>query len=98
MLSRWSIRHMRRRADAGEDRGRRENPAAMAARAEPASLTQLLLEETIQALGLPAGRLSRALIRPLVYRPANRFARLGVLFDRYMANGGFPAAPPPALA
>jgi hypothetical protein len=50
------------------------------------------LDETIEALGLPAGRLSRALIRPLVYRPANRFARLGVIFDRYMANGGFPAA------
>src|SRR3972149_2508312 len=64
----------------------------MSDQAEAASLTQLLLDETIQALGLPAGRLSRALIRPLVYRPANRFARLGVLFDRYMANGGFPAA------
>ncbi len=64
----------------------------MSDQAEAASLTQLLLDETIQALGLPAGRLSRALIRPLVYRPANRFARLGVIFDRYMANGGFPAA------
>jgi putative hemolysin len=64
----------------------------MSDQAEAASLTNLLLDETIQALGLPAGRLSRALIRPLVYRPANRFARLGVIFDRYMANGGFPAA------
>ena len=64
----------------------------MSDQAEAASLTQLLLDETIQALGLPAGRLSRALIRPLVYRPANRFARLGVIFDRYMVNGGFPAA------
>ena len=64
----------------------------MSDKTEAASLTQLLLDETIQALGLPAGRLSRALIRPLVYRPANRFARLGMLFDRYMANGGFPAA------
>ena len=64
----------------------------MSDQAEAASLTQLLLDETIQALGLPAGRLSRALIRPLVYRPANRFARLGMIFDRYMANGGFPAA------
>src|SRR3990172_5681553 len=64
----------------------------MSDQAEAAYLTQLLLDETIQALGLRAGRLSRALIRPLVYRPANRFARLGVIFDRYMANGGFPAA------
>jgi putative hemolysin len=65
---------------------------AVSDQAEAASLTTLLLDETIQAMGLPAGRLSRALIRPLVYRPANRFARLGVIFVRYMANGGFPAA------
>ena len=64
----------------------------MSDKSEAASLTTLLLDETIQALGLPAGRLSRALIGPLVYRPANRFARLGVLFDRYMAQGGFPVA------
>jgi len=59
---------------------------------EAASLTDILLDETIQAMGLPAGRLSRALIRPLLYPPANRFARLGVVFDRMMATGGFPAA------
>src|SRR3989337_4439186 len=64
----------------------------MSDQAEAASLTQLCWNERIQALGLPAGRLSRALIRPLVSRPANRFARLGMIFDRYMANGGFPAA------
>jgi putative hemolysin len=64
----------------------------MSDRAEAASLTNILLDETLQAFGLPAGRLSRALIRPLLYLPANRFARLGVVFDRYMANGGFPAA------
>ena len=64
----------------------------MSDNSEAASLTTLLLDETIQALGLPAGRLSRALLGPLVYRPANRFARLGVLFDRYMAQGGFPVA------
>jgi hypothetical protein len=59
---------------------------------QPDSLTRILLDESIEALGLPAGRLSRALIGPLLYRPANRFARLGVIFDRYMASGGFPAA------
>jgi len=64
----------------------------MSDNSEAASLTTLLLDETIKALGLPAGRLSRALLGPLVYRPANRFARLGVLFDRYMAQGGFPVA------
>jgi putative hemolysin len=64
----------------------------MSDQSEADSLTTILLDETLGALGLPAGRLSRALIRPLVYRPANRFARLGVIFDRYMANGGFPAA------
>jgi putative hemolysin len=62
----------------------------MSDQSEADSLTTILLDETLG--GLPAGRLSRALIRPLVYRPANRFARLGVIFDRYMANGGFPAA------
>jgi putative hemolysin len=59
---------------------------------EASALTRILLDETIQAMGLPAGRLSRALIGPLLYPPANRFARLGVIFDRMMANGGFPAA------
>lgn len=64
----------------------------MSDRAEAASLTRILLDETLQALGLPAGRLSRALIGPLLYPPANRFARLGVIFDRTMASGGFPVA------
>jgi hypothetical protein len=64
----------------------------MGDQAEAASLTRILLDESIQALGLPAGRLSRALIGPLLYPPANRFARLGVIFDRTMASGGFPVA------
>jgi hypothetical protein len=64
----------------------------MSDRTEAASLTEILLDETIQAMGLPAGRLSRALLRPLLYPPANRFARLGMIFDRYMVNGGFPVA------
>jgi hypothetical protein len=64
----------------------------MAEKLETASLTEILLDETIQAMGLPAGRLSRALLRPLLYPPANRFARLGMIFDRTMASGGFPAA------
>jgi putative hemolysin len=64
----------------------------MSDQVEAASLTRLLLDETIQAMGLPAGRLSRALLGPLLYPPANRFARLGVIFDRTMASGGFPAA------
>ena len=64
----------------------------MSDQAEAASLTRILLDESIQALGLPTGRLTRALIGPLLYPPANRFARLGVIFDRTMATGGFPAA------
>ena len=56
------------------------------------SLTQLLLDEFIQALGLKPGRLSRALVRPFFGPPASRFARLGVLFDDFLTTGSFPDA------
>ena len=64
----------------------------MAETTQPDSLTQILLDEFIQALGLRPGRLSRALIRPFFWPPASRFARLGVLFDLYLATGSFPEA------
>lgn len=64
----------------------------MSEQPESDSLAQILLDEFIQALGLPPGRLSRALIRPLFNAPARRFASLGVLFDRYVATGSFPEA------
>ena len=59
---------------------------------QPDSLTKILLDEFIQALGLRPGRLSRALIGPFFWPPASRFARLGVLFDLYLATGSFPEA------
>jgi len=59
---------------------------------QPDSLTKILLDEFIQALGLRPGRLSRAIIRPFFWPPASRFARLGVLFDLYLATGSFPEA------
>jgi hypothetical protein len=59
---------------------------------QPDSLTKILLDEFIQALGLRPGRLSRALIRPFFWPAASRFARLGVLFDLYLATGSFPEA------
>ena len=64
----------------------------MEATPQPDSLTQILLDEFIQALGLKPGRLSRTLIRPLFWPPASRFARLGVLFDHYLTTGSFPEA------
>jgi len=64
----------------------------MAETTQPDSLTQILLDEFIQALGLRPGRLSRALIGPFFWPPASRFARLGVLFDLYLATGSFPEA------
>jgi len=64
----------------------------MSESAKPHSLTEILLDECIRAIGLPPGRLSRALIRPLLWAPASRFARLGVLFDRYLQTCSFPEA------
>ena len=43
---------------------------------QPDSLTEILLDEFIQALGLKPGRLSRALVRPFFGLPASRFAAL----------------------
>jgi 1-acyl-sn-glycerol-3-phosphate acyltransferase len=58
----------------------------------PDVLRDIILDEFIQALGIPPGRFTRAVIRPLFGRPAGRFASLGVLFDRYVATGSFPEA------
>lgn len=56
------------------------------------SLTRFLLDEFIQVLGLKPGRWSRAAIGPWFWPPASRFAQLGMLFDGWVAEAGFPEA------
>jgi hypothetical protein len=56
------------------------------------SLTRFLLDEFIQVLGLRPGRFSRAVIGPWFWPPASRFAQLGMAFDSWVAEAGFPEA------
>jgi 1-acyl-sn-glycerol-3-phosphate acyltransferase len=60
--------------------------------ANVADLRRTISTELLLALGLPLTSPLQALLRPLVWPPAHRFARLAAEFDRRMALYGLTAA------
>lgn len=61
-------------------------------------LRRAISTETLVALGLPRSGLLQTLLRPLVWPPTQRFARLAAEFDRRVALDGLPQAADWALS
>jgi 1-acyl-sn-glycerol-3-phosphate acyltransferase len=57
-----------------------------------AELTQAIGTEVLVAAGLPRTGPVQTLLRPLVWPPCHRFARLAAAFERRVAEGGLTAA------
>jgi hypothetical protein len=57
-----------------------------------AELRRSISTEALVALGLPRSGLLQTLLRPLVWPPTHRFARLAAEFDRRVALDGLPEA------
>jgi hypothetical protein len=60
--------------------------------AEIATLTKLLIAELVKAVGLPRTKLFLRLFWILFRIPMSRFAKVGLTFDRLVAEAGFPKA------
>lgn len=55
-------------------------------------LSASLMNEVVGAVGLPKNNLTRAIMWRIVGRPASHLAKIGVTFDRLIAEKGLPAA------
>lgn len=55
-------------------------------------LSASLMDEVVGAVGLPKNDLTRALMWRIVGKPASRLAKIGVTFERLIAEKGLPAA------
>jgi hypothetical protein len=69
-----------------------------ASHAKIGDLRRAIATETLVALGLPRSGLLQTLLRPLVWPPTQRFARLAAEFDSRVALDGLPQASDWALS